>query len=225
MTELARHETPYSVVEREPPEVLAGNLRVGAHLWSSATAFFFVPFLFAYFYLRSLDKSSDFKPKHVTPSFTVGTLAIGATVAGVAMIWLGYRDRVNDRRSQWRLKGLIALLLLIAAIVLQIAEWSAQGFGPADGGYASVYLGWTGMLVLFLLGLTYWLGTTFALSVRYGTFKQRLDPAHASGDPHRTDPDVADPLALVVPELHAVAFFGSAVGVVAVITWIVLYLL
>ena len=224
MTELARHETPYSVVEREPPEVLAGNLRVGAHLWSSATAFFFVPFLFAYFYLRSLDKHSAFRPKQVTPSFTLGTLAIAAIVAAVATIWLGYRDRAADRRPQWRLKGLVALLLLVAAIALQIAEWATQGFGPADGGYASVYLGWTGMLVLFVLGLTYWLATTFALSVRYGTFKQPLDPAHASGDPHRTDSDVNDPLSLVVPELHAVAFFGSAVAAIAVITWIVLYL-
>ena len=224
MSDLARPETPYSVVVREPPEVLAANLRIGAHLWSSATAFFFVPFLFAFFYLRSLDKSSVFKPKHVAPSFTLGTLAVAAIVAGSVMIWLGHADRRADRRPAWRLKGTIALALLLLAIVLQIAEWATQGFGPADGGYASVYLGWTGMLVLFTLGLAYWLETTLAFSVRYGTFKQTLDPSHAAGDPDRSEPDVEDPVSLVLPELHAVAFFGSAVAVVAVITWIVLYL-
>lgn len=225
MSELARHDTPYSVVTAEPPDVLARNLRVGAHLWSSATAFFFVPFLFAFFYLRSLDKPSAFKPKHVAPSFTLGTLTILAIVVGTALIWWGYVDRAADRRPQWRRKGVVALAVLLAAVGLQIAEWATQGFGPADGGYASVYLGWTGMLVLFVLGLAFWLETTVAFSVRYGTFKQQLHPSHAAGDPDRDEPDVADPLALVVPELHAVAFFASAISVIAVITWIVLYLL
>ena len=70
MSELADHATEYSVVEREPPEVMARNLRVAAHLWSSATAFFFAAFLFAYFYLRALDSSAVWRPKHVDPSFT-----------------------------------------------------------------------------------------------------------------------------------------------------------
>ena len=48
------HDGPF---EPEPPEVLARNLRIAAHLWSSATAFFFVAFLFAYFYLRALDQN------------------------------------------------------------------------------------------------------------------------------------------------------------------------
>ena len=65
MTELAHHETDYSVLEREPPEVMARALRVGAHLWSSATAFFFLAFLFAYFYLRSLNNHGQWHPHHV----------------------------------------------------------------------------------------------------------------------------------------------------------------
>ena len=41
MSELARHSTDYSVVERERPQVMADNLRVAAQLWASATVFFF----------------------------------------------------------------------------------------------------------------------------------------------------------------------------------------
>ena len=63
MTELAQHGTGYDVVEGEPPHLLARNLRVGAQLWSSATAFFFFAFLFAYFYLRSLNNAHAWKPK------------------------------------------------------------------------------------------------------------------------------------------------------------------
>ena len=148
MTELADHSTDYSVVEREPPEVMARNLRIASHLWSSATAFFFAAFLFAYFYLRSLDSSAVWRPKHVDPSLTLGTLTAAALVAAAALLRLGLADHRATNRPAWRVKGALALVLLVAAVTLQIVEWSTQGFGPTDGPYASVYLGWTGLLAL-----------------------------------------------------------------------------
>ncbi len=57
MTELAQQSTGYEVVEGEPPEVLARNLTVAGQLLASATAFFFLSFVFAYFYLRSLNNN------------------------------------------------------------------------------------------------------------------------------------------------------------------------
>ncbi len=153
MTELATHSTDYSVVESEPPEVMARNLRIASHLWSSATAFFFAAFLFAYFYLRSLDSSTVWRPKHVDPSFTLGTLATLALVGAAVLLRLGLADHRAERRSAWRIKGAGTLVLLVCMIVLQIIEWSTQGFGPTDGPYASVYLGWTGLLTIFVVGL------------------------------------------------------------------------
>ena len=50
---------------------------------------------------------------------------------------------------------------------LQIIAWARLGFGPTDGGYASVYLGWTGLYTLFVFGSLYWLETCLALSFRY----------------------------------------------------------
>ena len=47
---LADHGTGYDVVEGEPPELLGRNLASAGHLLASATAFFFLAFLFAYFY-------------------------------------------------------------------------------------------------------------------------------------------------------------------------------
>ena len=156
VTELATHSTEYGIVEREPPEVMARNLRIAAHLWSSATAFFFAAFLFAYFYLRSLDSSSVWRPKHVDPSFTLGTLAMLALVAAAGLLWLGLVDHRGDRRPAWRVKGAVAIVLLVAAVAFQIVEWSTQGFGPTEGAYASVYLGWTGMFTFFLVGVAFW---------------------------------------------------------------------
>jgi heme/copper-type cytochrome/quinol oxidase subunit 3 len=226
MTELAAHSTDYGVVEGEPPEVMARNLRVASHLWSSATAFFFAAFLFAYFYLRSLDHASVWRPKHVDPSFTLGTLVALALVAAAVLLRLGLVDHRADRRPAWRLKGVVALVLLLAGVTLQIIEWSTQGFGPTDGPYASVYLGWTGLLTIFVVGLAFWVETTVATSIRYRNVSpDALPEGHASGDADRSEPDIANPLSLIRPELEAVSFYAAFLAGIGVVTWFILYVL
>jgi hypothetical protein len=49
-------------------------------------------------------------------------------------------------------------------------------------------------------------------------------PGQASGDPHRMAPDIADPVSLVRPHLAAVCFYTEFLAAIAVVTWIVLYL-
>ncbi len=226
MSELATHSREYGVLEREPPEVMARNLRIAAHLWSSATAFFFAAFLFAYFYLRSLDSSSVWRPKHVDPSFALGTLVAIALVAAAVSLRLGLVDHRGDRRPASRIKGVVAVALLIVAVVLQIVEWSTQGFGPTNGPYASVYLGWTGLLTIFVVGLTFWVETTVAMSIRYrGERRETLPEGHGSGDAGRTEPDIDDPVSLVGPELEAVSFYTTFVAGIAVVSWFVLYVI
>jgi heme/copper-type cytochrome/quinol oxidase subunit 3 len=227
MTELADHSTGYGVVEGESPDVMARNLRLASHLWSSATAFFFIAFLFAYFYLRSLDRSAVWRPKHVDPSLTLGTLTAAALVAAAALLWLGLADHRAERRPAWRVKGALALVLLVATVTLQIVEWSTQGFGPTDGPYASVYLGWTGLLTLFVVGLAYWVETTLATSIRYRHVARgaALPEGHASGDADRTAPDIENPLSLIQPGLEAVSFFALFLAAIGVFTWVILYLL
>jgi len=216
MTELADTSAGYDGVEREAPEVMARNLRIAAHLWSSATAFFFAAFLFAYFYLRSLDTSALWRPKHVDPSLTLGTLTAAALVAAAALLRLGLVDHRAKRRPAWRVKGALALVLLVASVALQIVEWSTQGFGPTDGAYASVYLGWTGLLAVFVLGLAYWVETTLATSIRY---------RNTAGEADGAGSDIENPLSLNRPELEAVSFFAMFLAGIGVVTWVILYLL
>ncbi|HET7759786.1 MAG TPA: hypothetical protein VFK62_07670 [Gaiellaceae bacterium] len=215
----------YEVVEAEHPRLLARNLLSAAHLFASATAMFYLAFFFAYFYLRTLNSNGLWHPKHVEPSLTLGTLSTAAWVAGALVLWLGVRDRRGDRLSQWRVKGLIALGLGLAGIVLQIVAWLVVGFGPADGGYASVYFGWTAFIVLFGVGALFWLETTVATSLRYRKLASTAPPAgHGSGDAYRMEHDIADPLSLVSPMLEAVGFYWAYFAALVVIAWIVLYL-
>ena len=76
-------------------------------------------------------------------------------------------DHRAGRRAQWRLKGAVALALGLAAVVLQVVEWTTIGFGPADGGYASVFFGWTAFNVLFVVGTLFWLENLLATAIRY----------------------------------------------------------
>src|SRR6476661_2714870 len=102
MSELAAHETDYDVVAGEPPELMGRNLTSAAHLVASATAFFFLAFVFAYFYLRSLNNAHLWRPKHVDPSLTLGTLVMALTVASALLVRLGVLDHRAARRQQWR---------------------------------------------------------------------------------------------------------------------------
>ena len=130
MSELAQHATDYGIVESEPPEQLGQNLNSAGHLLASATAFFFLAFVFAYFYLRSLNSAGLWHPKHVDPSQALGALVMAASVITAALVRWGLADHRAERRPAWRVKGAIALAVGLAAVVLQVVEWSGSGSGP-----------------------------------------------------------------------------------------------
>jgi Heme/copper-type cytochrome/quinol oxidase, subunit 3 len=226
--ELVSDSADYDVVEGEPPEILARNLVSAGHLLASATAFFFLAFVFAYFYLRSLDNAGMWKPKHVDASLAWGTVVTACIVASAAVLRLGLRDHQGENRPAWRIKGAVALALGIAALVLQAAAWTQQGFGPADGGFASVYFGWTAFLFLFVLCTMFWLETVLATSIRYRGWhagERVIAPGEASGDPYRPGHDIRDPVSLVRAELVALSFYWIFLAGIAVLAWIVLDLL
>jgi heme/copper-type cytochrome/quinol oxidase subunit 3 len=227
MTEpLAYEGAGYEVVEGEPPELLGRNLVSASYLLAGATAFFFVAFLFAYFYLRSLNNAGMWKPKGVDASVAWGTVVVACYAASAVLVRLGLTDHRALRRDQWRVKGLVALLVGVVGLVLQVFAWTHESFGPADGGFASVYFGWTAFLFLFVLGTLIWLEMTLATSLRYSRVEgDAPPPGHASGDRHRTGHDIRDPLSLVRAELVGLSFYWTFLAAIAVVSWIVLYLI
>jgi heme/copper-type cytochrome/quinol oxidase subunit 3 len=223
---LAYEDTSYAVVEEEPPELLGRNLISASYLLAGATAFFFVAFLFAFFYLRSLDNAGMWKPKGIDASVGWGTAIVACYVVSALLVRLGLGDHRALRRRQWRVKGLVALAVGVAGLVLQVIAWTQQSFGPADGGFASVYFGWTAFLFLFILGTMLWLEMTLATSLRYSRVEGGAPaPGEASGDPHRTGHDIRDPLSLVRAELVGLSFYWAFLTAIAVVSWILLYLI
>jgi hypothetical protein len=158
---------------------------------------------------------------------TLGTLAAASLVAAAVLLRLAVADHRADSLGAWRFKGAVVLALLLAGVVLQVVEWSTQSFGPTDGPYAGVYLGWTALLALFVLGLAYWVETTLATSFRYRSARRGapVPAGHASGDAERSEPDIENPLSLIRAELEAVSFYATFLAGIGVVTWFVLYLL
>jgi heme/copper-type cytochrome/quinol oxidase subunit 3 len=223
---LAYEGAGYEVVEEEPPELLGRNLISASYLLAGATAFFFIAFVFAYFYLRSLNNAGMWKPNGVDASVGWGTAVVVCYALSAVLVRLGLTDHRGLRRAQWRVKGIVALVVGIVGLVLQVIAWTQQSFGPADGGFASVYFGWTAFLFLFVLGTLIWLEMTLATSLRYSRMETDAPPpGHASGDPHRTAHDIRDPLSLVRGELVGLNFYWTFLAGIAVVTWIILYLI
>lgn len=215
--------TSYEIVEGEPPELLGRNLNSAGHLFASATAFFFLAFVFGYFYLRSLNNAHLWQPSNVKPSQTFGAVVMALTLISAVVLRWALLDRRQMRLRQWRQKGVVAVVVGVAAVVVQVVEWTSLGFGPADGGYASVFFGWTAFQLLFTVGALFWVENVLATSLRYRN-TATAPPGHASGDPGRPGHDIANPLALVLPGLEAASFYWSFVAGLGVLAWIVLYL-
>ena len=223
---LAYEGTGYELLEGEPPELLGRNLVSASYLLAGATAFFFIAFVFAYFYLRSLNSAGMWKPRGVDASVAWGTVVVACYAASAVLVRLGLTDHRALRRDRWRVKGLVALLVGVVGLILQVFAWTHESFGPADGGFASVYFGWTAFLFLFVLGTLIWLEMTLATSLRYSRVEgDAPPPGHASGDRHRTGHDIRDPLSLVRAELVGLSFYWTFLAGVAVVSWIILYLI
>jgi heme/copper-type cytochrome/quinol oxidase subunit 3 len=153
--EAHRQNQPY--IEPEPANWQPRALWSAGRMLAGSITFFFISFVFAYFYLRSLDLNKDWKIGHVSPPIGLGvTIIVLLVVSAVAL-------RAAARRPLESLPlAALSLVLALIAVGLQAYEWSTLGFGPASGGYASVFTGWTVTYAFFALICVYWIETQVA---------------------------------------------------------------
>src|SRR5438105_1226219 len=165
------HSTGTAVDGAEPAELLARNIRVGSRIWAASQAFFFLAFFFAFLYLRALNTNGLWRGwphHHPNPSLAFG-IAIWLCVLASAAV---ARGAVLVAPEMWRVTTWVSLVLALAAVGLQSAQFSSLGFGPTDAAYASVFVGWSGLFALFLLGTAYWLATLIGDVSRVGSLPE-----------------------------------------------------
>ncbi len=196
----------------EPPDVSARALSVGARLLCGASTFFFLGFVFAYFYLRSLNQDHMWRPAHVHPDQAWGAVFIACVAASVLATILAGR-LMKSRSHNWVGWAGAGVVLGLVAIAAQCLEYTVQDFGPTDGAYASVFCVWSAFYLISMLATMYWLETQVATELR-----ARREPAGSGGD-------VKDPDRLIAPGLDAAVFYWSFLGAIGLLTYVVLYLL
>jgi heme/copper-type cytochrome/quinol oxidase subunit 3 len=197
-------------IEPEPREWQPRALWVGARLMCGAISFFFLSFLFAYFYLRSLDTHNDWKIGAVNPSMGLGVAITGLLLLSAVIYRLAARRPADTLPA-----AIVAIVLALVAIVLQCIEYTTLGFGPASGGYASVFVGWTSLYAVVALLGVYWIETQVASLWR--ARREGIDRPVREGVP-------ADDVELLRAGIEASSFYWAYFVAIGVVAYVVLYL-
>jgi heme/copper-type cytochrome/quinol oxidase subunit 3 len=196
----------------EPPDVGARALSVAARLLAGATTFFFLAFVFAYFYLRSLNVEGLWRHGHINPNQALGAAMIACIILSALLAVVADRQLKSGSRG-WTVPATGALLLGFAAVGLQCFEYTRQHFGPTDGAFASVFCTWTALFVIAVLCTMYWLETQVATELR------------ARRAPAPTEADIREADKLIAPGMDAAVFYWAFLAAIGVVTYVTLYLL
>jgi heme/copper-type cytochrome/quinol oxidase subunit 3 len=182
----------------EPPQIHDRNLWVAARLLAGATILFFLAFVFAYFYLRSFNNNDNWRPSGIDPpgGYGIAIVILFAASAGS----FNYAARAARAARPWLGAAGLSLGLGLAGVVVQGFEYANLGFTPSDGGYASVFLGWTILFAVLVLPAMYWVETMLATGLRHRAAKGYAPVG-----------------------IEAAAFYWSLLAVAGVVAWFILY--
>lgn len=135
----------------------------GSRLALGGLTFLFGCFVFAYFYLRSLDSAGRWKGS----GFTHPSLWMGTTIMLLAVLSAGVHYFVLQRikagnKGIWQIGALVALGLGLAAVAMQVYMLTSLPFKPGSSGYSSVYVGFYPVFLVIQLAVLVWLETLLA---------------------------------------------------------------
>jgi heme/copper-type cytochrome/quinol oxidase subunit 3 len=127
--------------------------------------FLFGAFLFAYFYLRSLNSSGRWQgPGFIRPSLWIGTTILLLAELSAGVHYFGLQRIKAGHKSTWQIDGLIALGLGLAAVAFQVYQLADLPFAPGSSGYASVFTGFYSIFLFIQLAVLVWLEILLARS-------------------------------------------------------------
>jgi heme/copper-type cytochrome/quinol oxidase subunit 3 len=197
-------------IQPEPPEWQPRAIWVGGRLLCGAIAFFFASFVFAFFYLKALDVNHNWKIGVVTPDGGIGVAIAALFLASAVIYRLAARRPAGDSMAA----GMIAVLMGLAAVVLQFIEYIVLDFGASQGGYAAVFFGWTASYAIVALMGLYWIWIQVASLWR----------VRREGMMRETEVPTSE-TALLLAGIEASSFYWAFFVAFAVLAYILLYLI
>ena len=130
----------------------------GSRFAVGGLAFLYGCFSFAYFYLRSVNSSGRWKGS----GFHAPQLGYGVTILVLVLLsalvqYVGLQRIKAGSKSAWQAAALVALLLGVAAVVVQILQLLSLPFQPGSSGFSSVFTDTWPVLLVSWLGAMLWL--------------------------------------------------------------------
>jgi heme/copper-type cytochrome/quinol oxidase subunit 3 len=137
----------------------------GSRLAVGGLTFLFGAFLFAYFYLRSLNSSGRWEGfGFIHPSLWIGTTIMLLAEVSAGVHYFGLQRIKAGRKREWQINGVIAIGLGLAAVAFQIYQLIDLPFKPGSSGYASVFSGFYPVFLVIQLAVLVWLEILLARS-------------------------------------------------------------
>jgi heme/copper-type cytochrome/quinol oxidase subunit 3 len=130
----------------------------GSRLALGGLTFAFGSFVFAFFYLRSLNSHGMWYPAGFTgPRAWSGTLVMALVLASAAVQALTLERLKAGHKTPWMAGAAVALALGLGAIGVQVWQLLNEPFFPGSSGFASVFAGATPVWVVIILCAMIWL--------------------------------------------------------------------
>jgi hypothetical protein len=128
----------------------------GTRLAAGALSFLFGAFIFAFFYLKSLN-SHHLWYTAPGPKIWLGSLIMGLVVVSAAVQTLVLQRIKAGHKAIWVRGAMVALALGLAAVAVQIYQLMSLSFWPGSSGFASVFVGFGPVYLTVAFCVMVWL--------------------------------------------------------------------
>jgi len=141
-------------------EAALGAAWTGSRLAIGGLTFLFGSFVFAYFYLRSINSNGRWHGAgFIQPSVATGTIIIALIVISAVINTLVLQRIKAGNKSAWVSGAVVSLVLGLAAVALMIIQLLFLPFWPGSSGYSSVFVGTYPVYLTVVLAVMIWLET------------------------------------------------------------------
>jgi len=189
----------------------------GSRLAIGGLTFLFGCFVFAYFYLRSLNSSGRWQGSgFVHPSLWMGTTIMLLAVISAGVHYFGLERIKAGHKATWQIDALVAMALGLAAVGMQIYQLADLPFPPGSSGYSSVFVGFYPVFLTIQLAVLAWLEILLARS--------RFIPAMSFVEQPPTYAETRD-VQRFQASLSAFSTVWSYLALVAILFWLLFYAL
>jgi heme/copper-type cytochrome/quinol oxidase subunit 3 len=187
----------------------------GVRLALGGMTFLFGAFVFAFFYLKSLNSYHLWYTAQTHPKFWVGLVILLLVVISAVVQSFGLQRIKAGNKSAWQGAALVAMVLGLAAVGFTIWQLTDLGFWPASSGFASVFVGFSPVYLTIVFCAMVWLETLImrCRSIPQISFVEQ-PPTYAE----------AFEVQRFQASLSAFTVAWNYLAVVAIVAWILFYL-